>query len=102
VQYAVAVKEVAEQSITVVRGPGDHGESPRHDPPILRPLLRGFQRQGRSEYRALFRSYVAGEFEIACGIQMEGVQPEQAGNASTPAGTVATMVYMGPYDQMKP
>ncbi len=40
---------------------------------------------------------VAGEFEIACGVQLE-----QDGNASTPAGVVATTVYMGPYDQMKP
>ena len=40
---------------------------------------------------------VAGEFEIACGVQLD-----HDGNASTPAGTVATTVYMGPYDQMKP
>lgn len=40
---------------------------------------------------------VAGAFEIACGVQLE-----QGGNASTPGGTVATTVYMGPYNQMKP
>jgi effector-binding domain-containing protein len=36
-------------------------------------------------------------FEIACGVQLE-----QGGNTSTPRGTVATTVYLGPYDQMKP
>src|SRR5580658_801770 len=39
---------------------------------------------------------IAGEFDIACGVQLQ-----HGGNASTPGGTVATTVYMGPYDQMK-
>ncbi len=38
-----------------------------------------------------------GEQEIACGVQLE-----QGGNASTPAGIVATTTYIGPYDRMKP
>lgn len=40
---------------------------------------------------------VAGEFEIACGVQVE-----HGGNAWTPGGTAVTTVHMGPYDQMKP
>ena len=32
----------------------------------------------------------AGEFEIECGVQVEG-----GGNSATPAGTVATTVYLG-------
>ena len=39
----------------------------------------------------------AGEFEIRCGVQVDS-----GGNDATPAGTVATTVHMGPYDQMKP
>lgn len=39
---------------------------------------------------------VSGEFEIACGVQVE-----EGGNAATPGGTVATTVHMGPYDQMQ-
>ena len=46
-------------------------------------------------------SGVAGEFEISRGVQVERVQLEKDGNASTPAGTAATTVYLGPYDQMK-
>ena len=38
-----------------------------------------------------------GELDIACGVQVA-----KGGNASTPAGTVATVVYWGPYDRMRP
>jgi effector-binding domain-containing protein len=38
---------------------------------------------------------VAGEFEIECGVEVES-----GSNSSMPAGTVATTVYLGPYDQM--
>lgn len=40
-------------------------------------------------------SGVVGEFEIACGVQLES-----GGNATTPAGLVATTAHFGPYNQM--
>ena len=55
----------------------------------------GFQGNGGRNIVLYTDPGIAGEFEIACGVQMEG------GNASTPAGTVATTVYIGPYDRMK-
>jgi GyrI-like small molecule binding domain len=45
----------------------------------------------------LYSACVGGEFDIACGVLIE-----QGGNATTPAGRVATTVHLGPYDRMKP
>ena len=45
----------------------------------------------------LYPDSCAGEFEIACGVQVK-----EGGNASTPGGTAATTVYWGAYDLMKP
>ena len=44
----------------------------------------GFKTKGGLNI-VLYPGSVAGEFEIACGVQVE-----QGGNASTPAGAVAT------------
>jgi effector-binding domain-containing protein len=35
-------------------------------------------------------------------VSSAGVQVETGGNSATPAGTVATLAYFGPYDKMKP
>jgi effector-binding domain-containing protein len=45
----------------------------------------------------LYPGAVSGEFEIECGVEVES-----GGNSSTPAGMVATTVYLGPYHQMNP
>jgi hypothetical protein len=52
---------------------------------------------GRGLNIVLYPGSVGGEFEIACGVLVD-----HGGNASTPAGTVATTVHIGPYNQMKP
>jgi hypothetical protein len=57
----------------------------------------GFKEKGGLNIVFYPGSGAAGEFEIACGVQVES-----GGNASTPAGLVATTVYFGPYNRMSP
>lgn len=96
-QYAVEVKEVAERPIAVVRGRATISNLPV----TIRKLFDQFYATSKGNAGLNIVLYtdpgVAGEFEIACGVQVE-----KDGNASTPGGAAATTVYMGPYDQMKP
>jgi len=57
----------------------------------------GFKEKGGLNVVFYPGSGVDGKFEIGCGVQLES-----GGNATTPAGWVATTVHFGPYDQMKP
>jgi len=57
----------------------------------------GFKEKGGLNIVFYPGSDMAGGFEIGCGVQLES-----GGNAATPAGLVATTVYFGPYDRMKP
>jgi effector-binding domain-containing protein len=97
VQYAVQVKEVAEQPIAAVRGPATTANLPATIRKLFDQFYAGFKGKGGLNIVLYTGPPVAGQFEIACGVQLA-----HDGNASTPAGTVATTVYMGPYDQMKP
>ncbi len=97
VQYAVEVKEVAEQPIAAVRGRATMANLPATIRKLFDQFYADFKGKGGLNVVLYTDPGVAGEFEIACGVQLE-----QDGNASTPGGVVATTVYMGPYDQMKP
>jgi effector-binding domain-containing protein len=88
---------VPAQPIAIVRGPATMATLPKSIRALFDEFYAGFKGKGGlnivfyptfSEVRA---------FEIECGVQVE-----TGGNSSTPAGTVATTVYWGPYDQMKP
>jgi effector-binding domain-containing protein len=96
VHDAVQLKQVSEQPIAVVRGRATMANLPVKIRELFDQFYAGFKGKGGLNI-VFYPGDVAGEFEIACGVQLE-----QGGNASTPAGAVATTVYMGPYDQMKP
>jgi effector-binding domain-containing protein len=96
VQFAVEVKQLPEQPIAVVHGRATMANLPARIRELFDQFYASFQAKGGLNI-VLYAGSVAGDFEIACGVQVE-----QGGNASTPAGAVATTVYMGPYDQMKP
>jgi effector-binding domain-containing protein len=55
----------------------------------------GFKGKGGLNIVFYPKSGVEGEFDIECGVQVTS-----GGNSSTPAGTVATTAYFGPYDRM--
>jgi effector-binding domain-containing protein len=90
------VKQVPEQPIAIVRGSATMTTLPASIRALFNQFYEGFQGKGGLNI-VLYPANTTGEFEIACGVQLE-----QGGNASTPGGTVATTVYIGPYDQMKP
>jgi len=94
--YAVEVKHVNEQPIKVVYGVATMANLPARIRALFDQFYAGFQSKGELNI-VFYPGWNAGECEIACGVQVQ-----DHGNASTPAGTVATTVYMGPYEQMKP
>ena len=69
---------------------------PRRIRALFDKFYAGFQGKGGLNI-VLYPGGGAGEFEIACGVEVAS-----GGNSSTPAGTAATTVYMGPYDRMAP
>jgi effector-binding domain-containing protein len=97
VLYTVEVKEVLEQPIAIMRGRATAANLPARIREMFDQFYAGFRNKGGLNV-VLYRDCdAAGEFEIGCGVQLE-----EGGNAVTPGGTVATTVYMGPYNQMKP
>jgi effector-binding domain-containing protein len=95
VGYTVQIKQVPSQPIAIVRGTATKANLPTRIRELFDQFYAGFKGKGGLNI-VLYPGSVAGEFEIACGVQLD-----QGGNASTPEGTVATTVYMGPYDQMR-
>jgi len=91
-QYTVEVKQVPEQPIAVVRGRTTTASLPARIRELFDQFYASFEGKAGLNI-VLYPGDVAGEFEIACGVQVE-----REGNASTPGGTV----YLGPYNQMKP
>ena len=89
--------QVPEQPIAIVRARANSANLPAKIRESFDQFYADFKGKGGLNIVYYPGSGVAGEFDIACGVQLE-----QGGNASTPAGTVATTVYMGPYNQMKP
>ena len=89
--------QVPERPIAIVRGRANSANLPAKIRESFDQFYAGFKGKGGLNIVYYPGTGVAGEFDIACGVQLE-----QGGNASTPAGTVATTIYMGPYNQMKP
>jgi predicted transcriptional regulator YdeE len=94
--HVVEVKQVSEQPLAVVRGVATMANLPARIRALFDEFYAGFKGKGRLNV-VLYPGSTAGEFEIACGVQVD-----QGGNAATPAGTAATTVHMGSYDRMKP
>jgi len=95
--YKVDVRVVPAQPIAMVRGRTTAANLPRRIRELFDQFYAGFKGKGGLNIVFYPGSGSAGEFEIECGVQVES-----GGNSSTPAGTVATTTYLGPYDQMKP
>jgi hypothetical protein len=93
----VEVKQVSEQAMAIVRGRAAMANLPTRIRELFDRFYAGFKGKGGLNIVLYPGPDVVGEFEIACGVQLE-----EGGNAFTPGGTVATTVYMGPYDRMKP
>ena len=94
--YPVELKSLPAQPIEVVRGVATRATLPAE----IRTLFGQFYAEtkpGRGLNIVYYPSCVDGKMEIACGTLVE-----QGGNDATPAGTVATTLYFGPYNQMKP
>jgi hypothetical protein len=94
--YTVELKSLPAQQIEAVRGLATMATLSANIRALFNQLYSE-PKPGRGLNIVLYPGSVDGEFEIACGVLVE-----QGGNAATPAGTVATTVYFGPYPQMKP
>jgi effector-binding domain-containing protein len=97
VAYAVEIRRVPAQPIAIARGRTTRANLPGRIRALFDEFYAGLKGKGGLNIIFYPGSGVAGEFEIECGVQVES-----GGNSSTPAGTAATTVYLGPYDQMKP
>jgi effector-binding domain-containing protein len=96
VPYTVEVLQLQSHPIAIVRGRATHATLPKKIRALFDQFYAGFKGKGGLNIVYYPAFDAAGEeFEIECGVQLE-----TGGNSSTPAGPVATTVYMGPYDQM--
>ena len=95
--HTVEVKQVAEQRISVVPGRASRTNLPARIRELFDQFYAGFKNSGQLNIVFYPGTGADGELDIACGVQLA-----DGGNASTPAGTVATVVYWGPYDRMRP
>jgi hypothetical protein len=97
VPYTVELKEVPEQPIAIVRGRAIRANLPVRIRELFDQFYAGFKGKGGLNVVLYCDCGAAGEFEIGCGVQLE-----EGGNAVTPRGSVATTIYIGPYDHMRP
>jgi effector-binding domain-containing protein len=97
VPYAVEIRQVPAGPIAGVRGLATMANLPNRIRALFDEFYAGFKGKGGLNIVFYPGSGVAAEFEIECGVQVES-----GGNSFTPAGTIATTAYFGPYDQMKP
>jgi hypothetical protein len=95
--YHVELKQVPGQPLAVVRGRALRSNLPARIRELFDQFYAGLEGKGGLNVVLYSDSGTPGEFDIACGVQLD-----QGGNASTPAGAVATTVYIGPYDRMQP
>ena len=95
--YAVEAKQVDAQPIAVVRGRASGANLPVRIRALFDEFYGGFKAKGGLNIVFYPGTGGDGEFDIECGVQVDG-----GGNSSTPAGTVATTVYLGPYGRMGP
>jgi len=94
--HQVEVKSLPAQSIEAVRGRATMATLPANIRALFDQLY-ATPKPGRGLNIVFYPGSVDAEFEIACGVLVE-----HGGNAATPAGTVATTVHIGPYNQMQP
>lgn len=94
--YTVEIRQVPARPIAVVRGHTTMATLPSRIRALFDEFYTGLKGKGGLNV-VLYPGDVSGEFEIECGVEVES-----GGNSSTPAGMVATTVYLGPYDQMSP
>jgi hypothetical protein len=97
VEYTVQTIEASARPIQIVRGQATMATLPANIRKLFDEFYAGFKGKGGLNIVFYPGSGVCGEFEIACGVQLES-----GGNAVTPAGLVATTTYFGPYDRMGP
>ncbi len=95
--YAVEAKQVAAKPIATVRGCASRENLPKRIRALFDEFYAGFKTKGGLNIVFYPGTGGGGEFDIECGVQVEA-----GANSSTPAGVVATVVYFGPYDQMRP
>jgi len=93
----VQILQVVSQPTAIVRGPATTTNLPPRIRALFDEFYKGFQ--GKAGLNIVYYPswHESHEFDIECGVQVES-----GGNSATPAGTVATLAYFGPYDQMKP
>lgn len=96
-EYVVEVRQVAAGPVSMVRGQATRGNLPKRIRELFDQFYAGFKSNGELNIIYYPGPCTDAGFEIGCGVQLES-----GGTAATPAGTVATTVYMGPYDKMGP
>ena len=94
--YTVELRQVPAQPILIRRGPAAKATLSRSIRALFDEFYSGFKSKGELNIVYYPEWSDTEEFQIECGVQVES-----GGNSSTPAGWVATTVYMGPYDQMQ-
>jgi effector-binding domain-containing protein len=95
VSYTVELRQVPACPIAVVRGYATSAHLSTRIRALFQEFYAGFQGKGGLNIVYYPTWDVAKPFEIECGVQVES-----GGNSSTPAGTVATTAYLGPYSQL--
>jgi effector-binding domain-containing protein len=93
----VEIREVPALPTATVRGHSAPADIPKTLGVLFDQFYAGFKGKGGLNIALYSRLNAAGEFDIECGVQVES-----GGNSSTPAGRVATIVHVGPYERMKP
>jgi hypothetical protein len=89
---AVEILQVASQPTAIERGPATATNLPPRIRALFEEFYKGFK--GKAGLNIVYYPFwhETHEFDIECGVQVEN-----GGNSATPAGTVATLAYFGPY-----
>ena len=95
--YVIETRQVAAQPMAVVRGRATKASLPKSIRALFDEFYGSFK--GKAGLNVIYYpgACADGELDLECGVQVEC-----GGNSQTPAGQVATTVYHGPYDRMRP
>ena len=96
-EYTVQAIQAPAQPIEIMWGRTAMSTLPKRIRELFDQFYAQFKGKGGLNIVYYPGAGVDGEFEIGCGVELPS-----GGNAATPAGLVATTVYFGPYDRMKP
>jgi hypothetical protein len=93
----VEILQVPSQPTAIVRGPATATNLSQRIRALFDEFYKGFK--GKAGLNIVYYPswHETHKFDVECGVQVES-----GGNSATPAGTVATLAYFGPYEQMKP